>query len=712
MDLNIIYYSFLRNILYVSLPHTTLHFMKKKILIALIVIALISGGYFLYSRFFGHTDGDLISNETVTVTRENITDAIQVNGKAEFAREQKMRFGTNGKVSAVYVKPGQAIKKWDLLAELDKRDFKQDSWQANSRYQMTSEKYSELKKKIVNFDIGKLQREVDVLDQKMREAQKDLVVLTKNAPLKTEEKQLTLADKKRDYTGKLATYELAKQALDNDMARKADLIAVKLTQNQKAIENIILSAPGDLNDLKNGVKEINRIFGFNQNEMSGEDRNKAVYVSRDRPDLRTATNSVWRDLVDSTKNTETFVINLDRNSKNPQDAKNTLETMIPAYKIFLATADAARRAIDTTVVGQEFGLSNADLESIKTNISNQRNTAYTKLSAFQESKATLTSNDDPKLVEQKVIAELESRKRNLETDFSTLSKLDVDIKKEENWLGNKNKTVDDTTQREIEAKKREISDLNDSLIAKRQELSKLTGGKSDELRNLQNDLTQQSIELEKMKTKIESYEIRAAFDGTVRTVKMKVGDMLNYGGTTNTDEGVIYIENADRINIMVSLDQLDIVKVKVGQSASIRFSAFPDQVFSGAITEIANTPSTADASSVSYVVTVSTARDNQPIYTGMSASVDIELSKKENIITIPLTAVNYNADTQTPYVTIVQENGNTEKRTIEVGSPSKNKIEVLSGLKEGEQIKVIDFTVNTSKGEDFGGGPMGGMMGM
>lgn len=111
-----------------------------------------------------------------------------------------------------------------------------------------------------------------------------------------------------------------------------------------------------------------------------------------------------------------------------------------------------------------------------------------------------------------------------------------------------------------------------------------------------------------MKTKIESYEIRAQFDGTVRSVKMKVGDIV--GGTsssTTNDEGVIYIENADRVNIIVSLDQMDIVKVKPGQAANIRFSAFPDKTFTGAIAEISNTPSS-DSSSVSYSVIVSMSR--------------------------------------------------------------------------------------------------------
>lgn len=172
---------------------------------------------------------------------------------------------------------------------------------------MTAERLAELKKKIANFDIGKLEREIAATEQKIQEANKDLNLLTKNAPLKSQEKVLTLQDKKRDFEGKRAAYNLAKTALDNDIARKNELVAAKITQNQKTIESIILNAPGDLNDLKTGVKEINRTFGFNQMELSGEDRAKAIYVSRDRPDLRNTAELSWRELESATKDVESYV---------------------------------------------------------------------------------------------------------------------------------------------------------------------------------------------------------------------------------------------------------------------------------------------------------------------------------------------------------------------------------------------------------------------
>lgn len=91
----------------------------------------------------------------------------------------------------------------------------------------------------------------------------------------------------------------------------------------------------------------------------------------------------------------------------------------------------------------------------------------------------------------------------------------------------------------------------------------------------------------------------------------------------------------------------------------------------------------------------------------MSASVDILLSERKGILTVPLTAVNYDGDKQTPYVNVVKPDGQVEKKPIEVGAPTKDKIEVLSGINEGETIQVIDFAGNTLKGSDFGGADAG-----
>lgn len=120
-------------------------------------------------------------------------------------------------------------------------------------------------------------------------------------------------------------------------------------------------------------------------------------------------------------------------------------------------------------------------------------------------------------------------------------------------------------KREIADKQSAIQDQKDNIQTKREDLAKLKSGKSDTLENLQTTLKDQLAELEKMQAKEESYEIRAPFAGTIRSIGFKVGDVL--GRETSSEnsgpEKVILLENSDIINIKVALNQLDIIKVKM-----------------------------------------------------------------------------------------------------------------------------------------------------
>lgn len=115
-----------------------------------------------------------------------------------------------------------------------------------------------------------------------------------------------------------------------------------------------------------------------------------------------------------------------------------------------------------------------------------------------------------------------------------------------------------------------IADIRDDLFLKKEEYQKLLSGKSPALENLYNTLREQRGELEKHATKEESYEIRSPFVGTIRTIKVKVGDVVS--GDASGEKWIL-LENSDIINVKVALNQLDIIKVKIGQKARVTFEA-------------------------------------------------------------------------------------------------------------------------------------------
>lgn len=230
-------------------------------------------------------------------------------------------------------------------------------------------------------------------------------------------------------------------------------------------------------------------------------------------------------------------------------------------------------------------------------------------------------------------------------------------------------------QREILDKQAAIQDHKDSITTKREDYAKLRSGKSDTLENLQNTLKDQLSELEKFKTKEESYEIRAPFAGTVRSINFKTGDVL--AGENSDAEKTILLENSDIINVKLALNQLDIIKVELGQEVQITFDAIPDAFLEGKVTEISSTPK--DSSSgrlATYEILVSAPRGEFPIYSGMNAHVEIMISEKSDVLLVPIVAVNTDPQTGENYINILR-NGNFIKTIVVTGDKNNGQIEIV-----------------------------------
>lgn len=103
------------------------------------------------------------------------------------------------------------------------------------------------------------------------------------------------------------------------------------------------------------------------------------------------------------------------------------------------------------------------------------------------------------------------------------------------------------------------------------------------------------------------------------------------------------IVNADEAVVSIQVDELDILSVEEGQSATITMDAAEGQEFEGTITEISTT-STGDSSSAKYPVEITLEKTDDMLY-GMSASASIEVDEAENAVLIPVSALQEEGDT-------------------------------------------------------------------
>lgn len=196
---------------------------------------------------------------------------------------------------------------------------------------------------------------------------------------------------------------------------------------------------------------------------------------------------------------------------------------------------------------------------------------------------------------------------------------------------------------------------------------------NEQLRRLNNDLDDIIAE---------SF-IESPFDGRVSNLEIKQGDDTEIGTIIAT----VY-SNAELV-VPIQIDELDITKVEVGQSAEVRLDALQDGIFTGKVDDIAiEGVNTMGIGSFEVVIQLS---DYKGIKPGMSANVEILISEKAHALILPIEAVRQVDD---EYMVKIAKNDESQGADtvqeqmvlVKVGLVSDSFVEILEGLSEGDEV--------------------------
>lgn len=165
------------------------------------------------------------------------------------------------------------------------------------------------------------------------------------------------------------------------------------------------------------------------------------------------------------------------------------------------------------------------------------------------------------------------------------------------------------------------------------------------------------------------------------------------GMTYEKGQQVCTIADAETLNLKAEIDELDIDGVEVGQKADVVFDAFEDEVYEGTVEKISGVGNNSGGVTT-YTVTISM-EGNTHLKNAMSATATITLNSKDNVLLVPVDAVE-TVDGQ-KYVQVV-ENGKTIQTPVSLGLVNQEYAEVTEGLSGGEQV-----VVNTQSSTDMFG---------
>lgn len=169
--------------------------------------------------------------------------------------------------------------------------------------------------------------------------------------------------------------------------------------------------------------------------------------------------------------------------------------------------------------------------------------------------------------------------------------------------------------------------------------------------------------------------LKAEFNGVVTDVKA-----VN-GGTVEENGELLTVESTENVCVKVSLNKSDLEKVKEGQKAEITIVGKP---YEGTVTRISRSATKNEKGAALVTAEIHIDNPDQDLYLGVDGKVTIQGNKAENVVTVPIEAVNIGKDGS--FVYIVNENGMIEKRIITTGLSSAEATEVKEGLDGTERV--------------------------
>ncbi|MBN8687088.1 MAG: efflux RND transporter periplasmic adaptor subunit [Chitinophagales bacterium] len=236
----------------------------------------------------------------------------------------------------------------------------------------------------------------------------------------------------------------------------------------------------------------------------------------------------------------------------------------------------------------------------------------------------------------------------------------------------------------------------------------------------------------------------APMDGVISSLKIKKGERVA-GNSFNIGTEMMTVADMAVLEVRVDVGENDIVKINIGDSADVEVDAYNNRKFKGVVTKIASSTKTSALTSsndvTNYEVRIRLDKSSYadlgsqrfPFRPGMNASADIKTRRVDNVLAVPIAAVNARVkgsdqsmadkkkekeaskdendkqnqegvtvanDELEEVAFILQADGTVKKMVVKTGVQDINYIEIISGLKEGDKVITAPYAAVSKELKD------------
>lgn len=198
-----------------------------------------------------------------------------------------------------------------------------------------------------------------------------------------------------------------------------------------------------------------------------------------------------------------------------------------------------------------------------------------------------------------------------------------------------------------------------------------------EYEGAQTDFQIKEATYKQAKNQLDNTQIRAPFSGQIGFSNATLGGMVSPSAP------LLSVVDLSTVLVTVNLSDSYISQVKVGQTAQISLSSFPDQTFNGRVVQIAPA---ADKVSKTFPVKIELDNSSRRFKAGMLAEAKLSFNQRNDILKIPAEAIVDEVGTKAVYIV---EKDTARRRIVTPGISDGKMTEITSGLAENEFIVIL-----------------------
>jgi HlyD family secretion protein len=184
--------------------------------------------------------------------------------------------------------------------------------------------------------------------------------------------------------------------------------------------------------------------------------------------------------------------------------------------------------------------------------------------------------------------------------------------------------------------------------------------------------------------------ITAPISGRVTRLNIEEGETVVIGTMNNPGSLLLTVSDLTVIEAVLTVDEIDLPRISLGDSARIEIDAFPGRAFEGLVSRIGNsaiqTATGQPRTSVEFEVILTLMDPPEALRPDLSASADIVVERRPGALAVPIIAVTVRDEPDRVEGVFVVREGRAVWTPVEIGITGEEHFEVLSGLAAGDEV--------------------------